>query len=250
MKIAMPYQDGVLLEHFGRAKEFIIYNVSDLDPVTSEVIAPEDLSHAAVARTLKEHGVDVVLCGSIGEHARQAVEGEHMLVFSGITGAADDVLERFLQGNLEAADGDFAAEGGCGGAGGEVDGEVDEMGALVIAEHVRADHAFELGVKVGKEIRAAEQHTVEERDIVNLHGIEHEQKPCEECPKAELVPDAVPHGKRGRAEKEQHGKPLDHPAEGVRAAEALLPVGDGGQILLRGGGEKALSSRCWRRSSG
>ena len=115
MKIAMPYQDGVLLEHFGRAKEFIIYNVSDLDPVTSEVIAPEDLSHAAVARTLKEHGVDVVLCGSIGEHARQAVEGEHMLVFSGITGAADDVLERFLQGNLGAVDGDFAAEGGCGG---------------------------------------------------------------------------------------------------------------------------------------
>ena len=92
MKIAMPYQDGVLLEHFGRAKEFI---------------APEDLSHAAVARVLKEHGVDVVLCGSIGEHARQAVEGEHMLVFSGITGAADDVLERFLQGNLEAADGDL-----------------------------------------------------------------------------------------------------------------------------------------------
>ena len=118
MKIAMPYQDGVLLEHFGRAKEFIIYNVSDLDPVTSEVIAPEDLSHAAVARTLKEHGADVVLCGSIGEHARQAVEGEHMLVFSGITGAADDVLERFLQGNLEAADGDFAAGGGCGGCGG------------------------------------------------------------------------------------------------------------------------------------
>ena len=123
MKIAMPYQDGVLLEHFGRAKEFIIYNVSDLDPVTSEVIAPEDLSHAAVARALKEHGVDVVLCGSIGEHARQAVEGEHMLIFSGITGAADDVLERFLQGNLEAADGDFAAGGGCGGCGGGAERE-------------------------------------------------------------------------------------------------------------------------------
>ena len=47
MKIAMPYQDGVLLEHFGRAKEFIIYNVSDLDPVTSEVIAPEAAEEAA-----------------------------------------------------------------------------------------------------------------------------------------------------------------------------------------------------------
>ena len=76
------------------------------------------------------------------------------------------------------------AEGGCGGAGGEGDGEVDEMGALVIAEHVRADHAFELGVKVGKEIRAAEQHTVEERDIVNLHGIEHEQKTVRRMPQS------------------------------------------------------------------
>ena len=66
------------------------------------------------------------------------------------------------------------------------------------------------------------------------------KKAPKEGPEAEAAPDAVPPGKRGRAEKEQHGKPLDHPAEGVRAAEALLPVGDGGQILLRGGGEKAL----------
>lgn len=117
MKIAMPQQDGVLFEHFGRAKEFVIYTVTDLDPVTSEVIAPEDLSHEAVARALKEHGVEVVLCASIGEHARAALEGEHMLVFSGITGGTDDVLERFLQGELESSDGEFASSG-CGGCSG------------------------------------------------------------------------------------------------------------------------------------
>ena len=66
------------------------------------------------------------------------------------------------------------------------------------------------------------------------------KKAPKEGPEAEAVPDAVPHGKHSRAEKGQHVKPLDHPAEGVHAAEALLPVGDGGQILLRGGGEKAL----------
>ena len=120
MKVALPYEDGMLLEHFGRAKEFKIYTITDLDPVTGEVIAPADLSHEAVARTLKEQGVDVVLCGSIGEQARQAVEGEHMLVFSGITGAADDVLDRFLQGSLDVADGAGGCGGGCssGGCGG------------------------------------------------------------------------------------------------------------------------------------
>lgn len=116
MKVAIPYQDGVLFEHFGRAREFKIYTIDNLDPVTGEIFVPEDLSHAAVARALKERGVDVVICGSIGPHARQAIEGEHMLVFDGVTGAADDVLEMFLQGNLECGgDEDFDAAGGCGG---------------------------------------------------------------------------------------------------------------------------------------
>ena len=135
MKIAMPYQDGMLFEHFGRAKEFKIYTITDLDPVAGEVIAPEDLSHEAVARTLREHGVDVVLCGSIGEHARQAVEGEHMLVFTGITGAADDVLERFLQGNLDGTD-DALTGGGCGGCGGGCAGCGGGCGAAERAPYV------------------------------------------------------------------------------------------------------------------
>ena len=118
MKIAMPYQDGTLFEHFGRAKEFKIYTVSDLDPVTGEVFTPEDASHEAVARDLKARGVDVVICGSIGPHARQALEGEHMLVFDGVTGGTDDVLERFLEGNLETAGGEPVVDSGCGGCGG------------------------------------------------------------------------------------------------------------------------------------
>mgnify|MGYP004600313621 FL=1 len=117
MKVALPYEDGMLLEHFGRAKEFKIYTISDLDPITDEVFAPADLSHEAVARALKERGVDVVLCGSIGEHARQAVENEHMLLFSGITGAADDVMDRFLQGSLDVVDGAGGCGGGCSSGG-------------------------------------------------------------------------------------------------------------------------------------
>lgn len=115
MKVAIPYQDGVLFEHFGRAKEFKIYSIENLDPVTGEVVSPEDLSHAAVARFLKERGVDVVICGRIGPHAREAIEGEHMLIFDGVTGGADDVVDMFLQGTLESGGEDFAADGGCGG---------------------------------------------------------------------------------------------------------------------------------------
>ncbi len=153
MKIAMPYQDGMLFEHFGRAKEFKIYTITDLDPVTGEVIAPEDLSHEAVARTLREHGVDVVLCGSIGEHARQAVEGEHMLVFTGITGAADDVLERFLQGNLDGTD-DALTGGGCGGCGGGCAGCGGCGGAVERAPYVETRTFTDIVTLTGENFQA------------------------------------------------------------------------------------------------
>ena len=153
MKIAMPYQDGMLFEHFGRAKEFKIYTITDLDPVTGEVIAPEDLSHEAVARTLREHGVDVVLCGSIGEHARQAVEGEHMLVFTGITGAADDVLERFLQGNLDGTD-DALTGGGCGGCGGGCAGCGGGCGAAERAPYVETRTFTDIVTLTGENFQA------------------------------------------------------------------------------------------------
>ncbi len=153
MKIAMPYQDGMLFEHFGRAKEFKIYTITDLDPVTGEVIAPEDLSHEAVARTLREHGVDVVLCGSIGEHARQAVEGEHMLVFTGVTGAADDVLERFLQGNLDGTD-DALIGGGCGGCGGGCAGCGGGCGAAERAPYVETRTFTDIVTLTGENFQA------------------------------------------------------------------------------------------------
>ena len=153
MKIAMPYQDGMLFEHFGRAKEFKIYTITDLEPVTGEVIAPEDLSHEAVARTLREHGVDVVLCGSIGEHARQAVEGEHMLVFTGITGAADDVLERFLQGNLDGTD-DALTGGGCGGCGGGCAGCGGGCGAAERAPYVETRTFTDIVTLTGENFQA------------------------------------------------------------------------------------------------
>ena len=123
MKIAVPYEDGILFEHFGRAKEFKVYAIDDLKPVEGEVVTPDDLSHVGVAKYLKGIGVDLVICGGIGDSAREAIENEHMLLFSGVTGGADDVIERFLEGTLDYGEGsscdhhgeDHSCGGGCGG---------------------------------------------------------------------------------------------------------------------------------------
>ena len=86
----------------------------------------------------------------------------------------------------------------------------------------------------------AEQEPVEKENIVELHAIEHDKIPRKEPEIAEAVPDSVPRGEDGGAEKQQNRDPLDRPADDMRPAEPRLPVGDRVQIFLRRGRENPL----------
>lgn len=129
MKIAIPFENGEVVQHFGHAKEFRLYTIEDIKPVEKENVVFEDVSHEAVARALKQRGVDLVVCGHIGEGARAAVEDAHMLLISGVSGAADEAVERFLDGSLALMTGDGSCPGhehheggGCGGCCGSCGG--------------------------------------------------------------------------------------------------------------------------------
>ena len=115
-----------------------------------------------------------------------------------------------------------------------------ECGIFIVAEHVRTYDAFQLRIEVGEEIGVAEQHPIEEKDIVELHAVKHDKKPQEKPREAEAVFYAVESGEGKRAEKEKDREGDDDPADGVGAAEAFLFIGDRRQIFLGRGGEKAL----------
>ena len=110
MKIAIPCENGQIMQHFGHAKTFTIYTIEDIKPIEKESVTFEDGDHAAVAGGLKSRGVDLVICGNIGAGARSALESEHMLLVSGADGEADEAVDSFLEGNLA-----LTADGGCAG---------------------------------------------------------------------------------------------------------------------------------------
>ena len=134
MKIAIPCENGQVLQHFGQSKEFTIYSVEDIKPIEKETVTFDDTDHEKVASGLKEKGVDLIICGSIGPGARSAVENAHMVLCTGVSGEVDQAVDRFLDGSLELMTGDSGASaagcgagcgagcsacgGGCGGCGG------------------------------------------------------------------------------------------------------------------------------------
>ena len=130
MKIAIPCENGEVMQHFGHATEFTVYTIEDIKPIEKETVTFDDTDHEKVAGGLKSRGVDLVICGNIGEGAHAAIDNAHMLLISGVTGNADEAVDSFLQGNLELMTGDSSASaggcgagcsacgGGCGGCGG------------------------------------------------------------------------------------------------------------------------------------
>ena len=78
--------------------------------------------HAALAGFLKNSGVDVVICGGIGDGAKDMLSSAGIRLVSGIAGDAEDAAQRYLAGTLHDMGGGCSHEGhdhahndGCGG---------------------------------------------------------------------------------------------------------------------------------------
>lgn len=63
--------------------------------ITLGVLAPD-----ALARSVAELGVDVLLCGAVSEGLRQVIELQGVQVVSHLCGEVETVLQAFLSGNL------------------------------------------------------------------------------------------------------------------------------------------------------
>ncbi len=124
MKIAVPYEDGMVFQHFGHTEQFKIYEVSDGAVVSAGLISTDGTGHEALAEFLLGRGVQVLICGGIGDGAHAALTEAGIEICSGAAGDADRAVAAYLRGELtdtgvNCDHHDDEAEQGCGeGCGG------------------------------------------------------------------------------------------------------------------------------------
>ncbi len=100
MKIAVTYDNGNVFQHFGKTENFKVYEVEDDKVVSSEVIGSNGTGHGALAGLLAEQGINVLICGGIGEGAQTALTEAGIEMVAGAQGNTDDVVEAYLKGEL------------------------------------------------------------------------------------------------------------------------------------------------------
>ena len=126
MRIAVPYYEGLIFQHFGQAKQFKIYEIENHQVLMEMIVEGEGTGHQAVSDFLKALDVRVVICGNIGEGAMEALQEAGILFYGGVTGMADDAITALVGGAL-AYDpnikgehhGDHDCGGDCGDCGGD-----------------------------------------------------------------------------------------------------------------------------------
>ena len=100
MKIAVPFEDGQVFQHFGRSAQFKFYEAENGQLLRTEVIPTNGQGHGALAGFLVQHGADVVLCGGIGTGAQVALMQAGIQLFGGLSGDADAAVADYLAGKL------------------------------------------------------------------------------------------------------------------------------------------------------
>ncbi len=100
MRIAVPYENGQVFQHFGHAQEFKLYDIGQDAVEKAEVISAAGSGHGALATLLADNGVDALICGGIGAGAIQALGEAGIRVHAGVKGAADEAVEAYLAGTL------------------------------------------------------------------------------------------------------------------------------------------------------
>ena len=116
--IAIPYENGNVFQHFGKATTFMIYTIENDAVVKSEIKDAEGAGHEELGLWLVWQGVNAVICGGIGPGAMGALAGAGIPAVAGVEGSADDAVAKLIAGTLVTASEPTCgghAHGGCGG---------------------------------------------------------------------------------------------------------------------------------------
>lgn len=100
MRIAVPYENGEIFQHFGHSEQFKLYDVENGVIIKEQVVDTNGSGHGALAGFLQTARVDALICGGIGMGAQMALADAGIKLFAGVQGSADEAAKALAAGNL------------------------------------------------------------------------------------------------------------------------------------------------------
>lgn len=104
MKIAIATEGTNVSGHFGRCENFTIAEIENSAVKSKVAVNTQGNQHGLLPDFLASHHVNVVIAGGMGEGARQNLISKGIEIISGVSGNIDEVINAYLNGDLESSD--------------------------------------------------------------------------------------------------------------------------------------------------
>ncbi|MQL53865.1 diguanylate cyclase [Desulfofundulus thermobenzoicus] len=106
MRIALPTENGRVNQHFGRSREFVIFEMDGEQIRNRETVSTASLqhNHEGLAELFKNKGVDTLILGGIGPRAVEALQQYGIRVLTGASGGVEEVARAYARGDLVSRD--------------------------------------------------------------------------------------------------------------------------------------------------
>jgi predicted Fe-Mo cluster-binding NifX family protein len=101
MKVAIPCTDqDETFQHFGHAEQFAIYEYTEGEYVDRKVFATKCRGHEEIAKLMRYLGINIVVCGGIGDGAIAALMKHKILIYAGAEGNIDQAYYALVNNRL------------------------------------------------------------------------------------------------------------------------------------------------------
>lgn len=101
MRVAVTTENNQVFQHFGKCQLFTIAEVEDGKLLSTSFLDANGSGHSALAVLLKQQGVDLLICGGIGQGAKDALAAQGVQLICGVSGSVSDVLAAYLNNTLQ-----------------------------------------------------------------------------------------------------------------------------------------------------
>lgn len=103
MKIAVPYLNGYVNDHFGHSEIYAVFTINTENQIIDRALIKSDTGcgcKSGIGATLSREGVTIMLAGNIGGGAIHHLYVEGIEVVRGCSGLAEDIVISYLAGSI------------------------------------------------------------------------------------------------------------------------------------------------------
>lgn len=101
MKIAVPYDNGDIFQHFEYTECFKIYDIENSEVISTELISTMGkTSYSDLTGILIMTEADAVICGNIEAQTQELIEDEGIILYSNCTGNANKSVNALIFGDM------------------------------------------------------------------------------------------------------------------------------------------------------